>query len=205
MQEPSASAPPLPARPGPDPKLDLRHYIAVYDEVLSPELCQQIIDNFHALGARHTSNGAGVREGLDDSSWTELDVTAHADLAFKRHFEAVIAAHFEHYNANLGLQRPISPVQKLSELRLKWYRAERQDRFQIHFDSIRAHSNRYLVFLWYLNDVASGGETWFPDLGVHVQPRAGRLLIFPPFWMFQHAALPPQSNDKYILSTYVLY
>jgi hypothetical protein len=88
---------------------------------------------------------------------------------------------------------------------MKRYRASANERFQIHFDSIRQHSNRYLVFLWYLNDVKRGGETWFPELDLKIEPQAGRLLIFPPYWMFQHAGLPPQSDDKYILSTYAVY
>jgi len=54
-----------------------------------------------------------------------------------------------------------------------------------------------------LNDVACGGETEFPHLGVSVKPEAGRLLIFPPYWMYQHQGLPPVSGDKYILSTYL--
>jgi hypothetical protein len=66
-------------------------------------------------------------------------------------------------------------------------------------------SQRYLVFLWYLHDVAEGGETEFPDLGIKIQARTGRLLMFPPYWMFQHAGLPPRSNDKYIVSTYLMF
>jgi hypothetical protein len=62
-----------------------------------------------------------------------------------------------------------------------------------------------MVFLWYLNDVAEGGETEFPDLRIKVQARTGRLLMFPPYWMFQHAGLAPVSNDKYIVSTYMLF
>jgi len=38
-----------------------------------------------------------------------------------------------------------------------------------------------------------------------VQARRGRLLMFPPYWMYQHAGMPPLSNDKYILSTYLLF
>ena len=34
---------------------------------------------------------------------------------------------------------------------------------------------------------------------------AGRLLMFPPYWMFQHVGNAPVSNDKYILSTYLLF
>ena len=61
------------------------------------------------------------------------------------------------------------------------------------------------MFLWYLNDVESGGETDFPQLGLRVSARRGRLLMFPPYWMYQHAGLPPESGDKYILSTYLLF
>ena len=93
----------------------------------------------------------------------------------------------------------------LDTLILKRYRPGGQEGFQLHFDSLDEVCGRYLVFLWYLNDVAEGGETEFPDLGVKVAPRAGRLLMFPPYWMYQHAGLPPVSGDKYILSTYLMF
>ena len=81
----------------------------------------------------------------------------------------------------------------------------RTRKFEPHYDALDAKSNRYLVFLWYLNDVAEGGETEFCNFGLRVQARAGRLLMFPPYWMFQHAGLAPCSNDKYIVSTYLLF
>ncbi len=62
-----------------------------------------------------------------------------------------------------------------------------------------------MVFLWYLNDVREGGQTEFCDLGLRVDVRAGRLLMFPPFWLFQHAGLAPLSNDKTIVSTSMLF
>jgi hypothetical protein len=53
--------------------------------------------------------------------------------------------------------------------------------------------------------VEAGGETRFPQLDLKVEARAGRLLMFPPYWMYQHEGLPPQSGDKYIISTYLLF
>ena len=61
------------------------------------------------------------------------------------------------------------------------------------------------MLLWYLNDVAEGGETRFPQLGITVPARQGRLLVFPPYWMYQHEGLAPESGDKFILSTYLLF
>lgn len=183
----------------------LKDFIAVYDDVLERELCERMIAGFHASAKYHMRNGAGVREGLEDSSWTELNVTALADPGFKRLFESVVLDYFRRYNAQIGLTLPISPLKKLSDLMMKRYRADRGDRFQVHFDATQGVSNRYLVFLWYLNDVARGGETWFPDLDLRIAPKAGRMLVFPPYWMFQHAGLPPTEGDKYIVSTYALY
>ena len=87
----------------------------------------------------------------------------------------------------------------------KRLRVGADEHFQPHFDAADQEAGRYLVFLWYLNDVAEGGETRFPQLGISVKPAAGRLLIFPPYWMYQHEGAAPQSGDKYILSTYLLF
>ena len=93
----------------------------------------------------------------------------------------------------------------LAQLILKRYSVGGIEKFQTHFDSINEVCNRYLVFLWYLNDVESGGETEFVDLDLKIKPATGRLLIFPPYWMFQHRGVAPISNSKYILSTYALW
>ncbi|MFZ2509383.1 MAG: 2OG-Fe(II) oxygenase [Steroidobacteraceae bacterium] len=184
---------------------ELKDYVATWDGALTPGACSGMIQTFHSLAAYHQPNGAGIRPGLEDSSWVELDVSRHADDAFKSFMDSQIKHHFEAYKARIGLRLSISPIRRLSPLIMKHYQASAGQRFQLHFDSLGDVCNRYLVFLWYLNDVAAGGETTFPDLGISVAPRAGRLLMFPPYWMYQHAAPPPQSGDKYIISTYALY
>lgn len=56
---------------------------------------------------------------------------------------------------------------------------------------------RILTYIWYLNDVEEDGYTEFMD-GTKVQPKAGRILIFPCTWEFMHRGYPPKSEDKYI-------
>ena len=56
---------------------------------------------------------------------------------------------------------------------------------------------------WSLTDVEEGGETFFNDLDYGVKPKKGRMLMFPPFWMYPHPGVRPISGTKYILGTYL--
>lgn len=190
---------------GENPGSMLRDYVRWYDDALPLEFCTRLIDAFGETQAMHVERPRGWRVGLEESAWTELDLTALADDALKAFFRGRIDEYLARYNQELGLPIPVPASPLLAELRLKRYRPGTGEGFQLHFDSINEVARRYLVFLWYLNDVAEGGETEFPGLALKVAPRAGRLLVFPPFWMYQHAGLPPRSGDKYILSTYMLF
>lgn len=185
--------------------LQINRYIRTYDGDLSLDLCGHLIGSFKDLAALQRPNGRGHRAGLESSGWTELNVSRIADPALMAMFRQKVTFALGRYNRDLALDIPIPNSVKLDELTLKRYRPGGDEQFQLHFDSVYDRSNRYLVFLWYLNDVQTGGETDFPAFGLKVRPQAGRLLIFPPYWMFQHRGLPPVSGDKYILSTYLLF
>lgn len=186
--------------------MNLQHYIRHYDADLGADLCTRMIDSFNGLSRFHEPNGRTARAGLEDSAWTEINVTRLSEPTLQGFFRERISRSLARYNADIGLAPiaiPDSP--KTADLILKRYRPDADECFQTHFDSVHDVANRYLVFLWYLNDVQDGGETEFPQLGVKVSARAGRLLMFPPYWMYQHAGLAPRSSDKYILSTYLLF
>jgi hypothetical protein len=183
----------------------LSHYVRVYDRNLDPALCRRMIDSFAGLERFQRPNGRNVRAGLEQSAWTELNVTALSDAHFLGMFRMFVDQALERYNRDIGLPIAVPKTPLMSELVMKRYRPGLDEAFQLHFDAIDFRSNRYLVMLWYLNDVAEGGETAFPQLELAVKPQTGRLLMFPPYWMYQHQGLPPVSGEKYILSTYLLF
>lgn len=185
--------------------VDLRSYVQWFDGALTPEFCAQMVSAFERMTTHQVANGRGVQTALTDSAWTELNIQPHVDEAFLGFFYAQIDRYLAEYNARLPMGLPVPGRPHFEDLRIKRYSHLKQEGFQPHFDAGDQHANRYMVFLWYLNDVREGGGTRFPDLGVEVQARAGRLLMFPPYWMFQHAGLAPVSNDKYIVSTYMLF
>lgn len=187
------------------PATTLERFVQVFDRALPRALCERMIESFETLQRFQRPNGEGRRIGLEESRWTELDIGPLSDDGFRAMLLENMHAHLARYVETLGLTIPLPPTEHTSELIIKRYRPGGEDRFQPHFDSLGEVSNRYLVFLWYLNDVAEGGETTFVDLELDVKPETGRLLVFPPYWMFQHAGRAPVSNDKYILSTYFLF
>lgn len=180
-------------------------FVRWFDGALPGELCTRLIEGFESQPELLTRHGRGHEAGLEHSGWAELEISSRADAAFKGYFITQVEKYLGVYNAGLRLTLPIPDYRFQQPLRIKRYRANTDDGFQPHFDALGSVSHRYLVFLWYLNDVATGGETEFCDLGIKVSARTGRLLMFPPYWMYQHAGLPPVSNDKYILSTYLLF
>lgn len=183
----------------------LRHFIRTYEESLSAGDCEQLVQTYKSMARYAQPNGRDIRAGLEDSAWTELNLDRVAGQPLLAEFRAHVARAFERYNADVGLKIPLPLTHHLSPLVMKRYRPSSGEQFQLHFDAIHHVADRYLVLLWYLNDVTSGGETRFPQLGVSVEARRGRLLMFPPYWMYQHEGAAPLSGDKYIVSTYLLF
>ncbi len=63
--------------------------------------------------------------------------------------------------------------------------------------------DRFLAVLLYLNDVEIGGETTFTKHGLSVEPKAGRVLIFPVHWLYPHRGEIPLSGHKTIITTFI--
>lgn len=64
-------------------------------------------------------------------------------------------------------------------------------------------ARRLGVYILYLNDVELGGETEFLYLRQRVEPKKGRLVIFPSGYVHTHRGNPPLSGEKYIMTGWV--
>jgi len=64
--------------------------------------------------------------------------------------------------------------------------------------------HRSLLFMFYLNDVAEGGQTEFYYQNRAIRPKAGRMVIAPAYFTHTHRGCTPVSNDKYILTSWIL-
>ena len=65
--------------------------------------------------------------------------------------------------------------------------------------------HRALLFMFYLNDVDEGGTTDFVYQNRRIRPKVGRMVIAPAYFTHTHRGSMPISNDKYILTSWVLF
>ncbi len=66
-------------------------------------------------------------------------------------------------------------------------------------------SARHLVFMTYLNDVKSGGETEFYHQDIKVKPVKGLTVIWPADWTHTHRGVPSFTEEKYIVTGWISF
>lgn len=184
-------------------KYNSSNYISVYDDTLKKEYCNHLIEKFEFYKQQHKK----IKD--NQMSFTEINMNQHNDWkeyikvlmlnVYKKYIEKYVSDH----NINLHKQWPQKYAYE--EIRFKKYELNNKDDFKEHVDVYdHPSAKRFLVFFLYLND-NEGGHTCFPDFNIKVQPKAGRMLMFPPQWTHKHKAEKPKIKPKYILGSYLHY
>lgn len=183
--------------------IKLNDFIHVYDDVLDSSICNSLIEIFEFYSDKQK------RVELDKRpNFTQFNLTENSNLSDKVNqiHKFLISKVFEYkkkYYEFVDI-RCFPSEHAFEQFRIKRYLNDGNDMFDTHIDvTDHESSRRFLSFMWYLNDVNEGGETVFDDLVI--KPKTGRMIVFPPLWMFPHVGKPPISNSKYILSTYLHY
>ena len=183
----------------------MERWIKTYPKIFSKEECAGLIEWFEILDESkqlvHTKL-EGHRE-FDEVNLNDFrEQTLKMQLDVYKRFDDIL----EKYKQDVKVHEKALPEKSAwEEIRIKRYRTGIGN-FLDHVDvgdSISAR--RFLVFFVYLNDVAEGGGTEFPDLDLTISPECGKLLVFPSIWTFLHRGNIPISNDKYILGSYKHY
>lgn len=176
----------------------LTDYIKVYGDVLSESACKAIIDTFEA----HRENVEYYDTDL--YKFNQLELNRVPDLHnLTMSVAQRIKPFYQDYFHSLGMDQFVD-MDKWEAIRIKKYLKGTDEQFKLHVDvTDHASAARFAVAILYLND--NDGYTAFPSLGVAVEPKPGRLIIFPPTWQYPHYGAKPTNNDKYILMTCLHY
>ena len=188
--------------------------VKTYPHSLTSEVCERIIRIFERLPKREGVVGGGlipdIKKTMDahsehkcyveDNEWRMVENVIRKELTAK--LELYL------YDINKGEVLPNNffpkPVPMMDAgFQIQRYTANEGDyKFHQDFNMRDGNQHRIITYLWYLNDVADGGETQFYD-GSLIVPEQGKLLLFPSLWSYPHRGVMPLSNDKYIMTGWV--
>jgi hypothetical protein len=199
----------------------LGDFIMVVDGVIPQDMCERMIGLFEGENLSDEKRVSQIEWEADYRQFTELNITACASRIDPLQREYADIHNFfverqcevySEYKKRVGADFLI-PIEGVGfeGIRMKRYAANDYDQFGWHADVGDSRScKRALAFFTYLNDVEEGGETVFSNIlddgdGLVIKPKQGRMVVFPPMWMFPHKGMKPKSGPKYIVSQYVHY
>lgn len=178
--------------------MKLTDFIQTFDGVVSEASCKHIIDQYES----HKEFVEVHDTELYKFHQLNLNHTPDLHQLAQAYANTMIGV-YEAYFKSLGLREYVD-VDTFEDVRIKKYIKGSGEEFRTHCDIMdKASASRFAIAILYLND--NDGLTTFPRLGVGVKPKAGRVVVFPPTWMYPHNGLTPTDHDKYIMMTCLHY
>jgi hypothetical protein len=190
----------------------IENFIGCYDGYLDKTLCDKAIQFFEQKQT--------LKETLDRFGSEKAPANLKSDEQFFCHYDNLDVwkdqLEYIMVNFNEALRHYLDQTSILQYFGLK----------EVHFTSMKIQktkpgqgyhmwhvektfnhfelSKRVLVFTIYLNDVEGGGETEFLIQSQRIEPKAGRICIFPANFPYVHRGNPPLKGEKYILTSWLL-
>jgi len=180
-------------------------FIYIADNALEPDFCQSVIEKFE--NDRTKCQGViGVKEKID------LNIKDSTDLFItnKENWKEEDRVFYESLKKHNSIYSTDSPWIKIhsphrGDVSDSGYQIQRTfpgSGYTWHVDSmgdqwVENMGVRWMTYIWYLNDIDEGGYTEFID-GTKVQPRQGRICLFPATWTYIHRGYPPTNQTKYL-------
>ena len=182
------------------PSIDLAPMVRLYDDALSPELCDEILARFEK------DKRVAPDPQPDYSTRKFLSVSQYPDwMSLNAKLCLVVNDLVGDYFARPD-HLAAATHQEWSDDGYIVSRYDVGDTCIMHVDGQCAfypqNGLRLATLLFYLNDVESGGETWFPLQDLKVAPKRGRAVMFPVGFTHPHEVLAAQST-RYIMQTWI--
>ena len=172
------------------------NFIEIYDDALSSENCDKLIDYFNKNSQTQGTVSTGI---VDPSAKKSIELK---DSLFSSHilpFQLISSTLKKYTDKYIEKYIPLKYIEKWevdNGFTLKKFEGE-DDGFKIwHTEHCTSFPKRILVWMFYLNDAQSGTEFhYYPK----IESKKGRLVIWPAGWTHYHKS-ELNKGIKYIMS-----
>ena len=160
---------------------------------VSNEAVNQALQVYNSMTPHEGKTGTGV----DKSKKNSLDITLvpNHSLLLQKEVEEIKDGYFSYYR----LEEFVPPLAMTEHFNIQKYPLNGAYH-RIHADRGYGPIDQFRELIWmtYLNDVYSGGETEFMFYKLKIQPRKGLTLIWPAGWTHLHRGLSSPTTEKII-------
>ena len=177
--------------------------IYVQDNSLEPDFCKKVIEKFEKDDRKKKGlTGPDGEYKPDIKKSTDLKISGidgweEEDDVFFHSLQNGLKNYNDHCNNIHSMLTFVYPNQSDTGYNIQ---RTKPGEFYIWHDDFtysNCYGARMVTFIWYLNDIEEGGYTEFVG-GKKIQPKTGRLLLFPSSWEYVHRGYPPKNKTKYI-------
>jgi hypothetical protein len=182
-------------------KASHKDFIGIYEDVLSKERCQEIIDK---MESHMDSDPAEIGKGKDQFQNGDVgrkDYQIFANKVFggvTKEINNVLDVCVNAYADEFFVLKNIAKIRS-EEVKLQMTPPRGGYHVWHAEQDGKGNSDRVLAWTLYLNDIPDGeGETEFLWQGVRVKPKTGTMCIFPAAFTHTHRGNPVHSCNKYI-------
>ena len=191
--------------------VNINNFIGTYDNYITPEECNKAIKLYEDQNKfDNTINRIGFERSSilkkQDQQYfaasNNIDIWWETLKTMMVNFDLA----FNHYLKNTGAEDAYDggPFHFTT---LKIQKTLPTEGYHVwHVEHGKGFDNeaRAFVFSVYLNDVEEGGETEFLHFSKRVKPKKGRIVIWPASFPYVHRGNSPLSNEKYILTSWMM-
>lgn len=185
-------------------------FIEVYDNILQPADCKNIIKYFDELKQHNlVFNRQELNEGLAHEKQDEMCFLFELDTFYLDKTHPIIRIIFDKvgscYKEYISKYSILAKSVKHGLVSVKIQKTEPGGGYHTwHYENEgRTASSRFLTFMVYLNTVPIAGETEFIYQRRRVNPVEGRIVLWPAGFTHTHRGNPPISNDKYAITGWI--
>ena len=199
----------------------LDDFIGVYDDVVSQEDCDKLINHFYRVQDEQLSLGRQQAEPDSNKSDKDDEVyfisqtsksynddrvssyTSKGDSYVFNVFKEALNQAYSHYTNKYSILQAMRYHHLSGAIKIQ--KTQPGQGYHVwHCEHMSGNfGERIAAVILYLNDVEEGGETEFLYQHKRVAPKAGRLLICPAYYTHTHRGNPPLTGDKYIVTSWI--
>ena len=190
--------------------VNINNFIGVYDNFITKEECNKAIkifednDKFNKTVNRIGSEKSSILKKQDQQFFAapfNLEVWWENLKPMMLNFDIA----WQHYLKNTGAGDAYACPFYFTDLKIqKTLPTEGYHVWHVEHGKGRDNEPRAFVFSIYLNDIKEGGETEFLHFSKRVQPKTGRIVIWPAGFPYLHRGNPPLKGKKYILTSWMM-